>query len=129
MSDRTPRLVKWYRLSFPYRSPRHEAVCAGEHGGVTFWCSWCESTAKWHGGLEVHYASPPGYMAGDDPSHTNCEVTGGRCWHDGTSLYASETLIPMWCGSVNNKTPGTPEEMLSIAEWQYRKRFMESDEE
>lgn len=33
--------------------------------------------------LDVHR------MEGDGaPDHLNCELTGGRCWHDGTSLYA-----------------------------------------
>ena len=29
------------------------------------------------------------------PNHLNCPVTGGRCWHDGTSIYASERVWPI----------------------------------
>lgn len=42
-------------------------------------------------GLELHSIYPKG---DDAPDHIDCPLTGGRCWHDGTSLYASETLWP-----------------------------------
>lgn len=42
-------------------------------------------------GLERHSVYPIGENA---PDHINCPFTGGRCWHDGTSLYAMETLWP-----------------------------------
>ena len=45
-------------------------------------------------GLETHYATAPDYMRGQAPSQTDCHLTGGWCWHDGTSLYAMETLWP-----------------------------------
>jgi len=45
-------------------------------------------------GLECHYAQPPEYMQGQAPTQTDCALTGGWCWHDGTSLYAMETLWP-----------------------------------
>lgn len=46
-------------------------------------------------GLEVHYRQPPGYMSDRAPSHHQCEAIGRvPCWHDGTSLYAEETLLP-----------------------------------
>lgn len=44
-------------------------------------------------GLEFHrFQCPDGESA---PSHTDCPIAGGRCWHDGTSLYATERLWPM----------------------------------
>ena len=48
---------------------------------------------RYSGGLEMHSRT-----ATDDrpPDHTDCWVTGGLCWHDGTSLYVSETVIPLW---------------------------------
>jgi hypothetical protein len=47
------------------------------------------------GGLEYHRRTCPD---GENrpPSHHNCPLLGGICWHDGTSLYASEVLIPRW---------------------------------
>jgi hypothetical protein len=48
------------------------------------------------GGLEAHYREPPDYMKDQAPSHSPCQILGQPCWHDGTSLYASETLYPLW---------------------------------
>ena len=48
------------------------------------------------GGLEMHYRTPPDYMADQAPSDDRCPFIHQPCWHDGTSLYASETLIPKW---------------------------------
>lgn len=43
-------------------------------------------------GLEFHHteegARRVGHWDGEAPHHLNCPMTGGRCWHDGTSLYA-----------------------------------------
>jgi hypothetical protein len=47
-------------------------------------------------GLEFHYFNAPSYMKEAAPSHIDCPYTGGRCWHDGTSLYAMETLWPIF---------------------------------
>lgn len=48
-------------------------------------------------GLEIHYAAGhvPEYLDGNAPTNTDCWLIGGRCWHDGTSLYATESLWPM----------------------------------
>ena len=44
-------------------------------------------------GLETHSR----YSLGCAPSHDQCHVLGGApCWHDGTSLYASEHWLPMF---------------------------------
>jgi hypothetical protein len=29
------------------------------------------------------------------PSHKDCWLIGGQCWHDGTSLYAEEHVWPV----------------------------------
>lgn len=46
-------------------------------------------------GLEYHHKSPLGYMD-DAPSRTDCYLLNGPCWHDGTSLYATETYLPVF---------------------------------
>ena len=46
-------------------------------------------------GLEFHYWEPPEHAKDSAPDHVHCALTGGRCWHDGTSLYARETIWPM----------------------------------
>ena len=47
-------------------------------------------------GLEMHYLERPSYMEGQEPFSENCWLTGCRCWSDGTSLYATEYLYPMF---------------------------------
>jgi|SRR5581483_1880112 len=50
------------------------------------------------GGIEEHHRTPPDYMQADKPSHDHCWILNGKCWHDGSSLYASEVLIPRCLG-------------------------------
>ena len=53
-------------------------------------------------GLEMHYKIRPAYLAGQEPFANQCYLTGGMCWGDGTSLYATEWLYPLvvhWRGS------------------------------
>ena len=47
------------------------------------------------GGVEYHHRAAPDYMAGEDATHEHCWILGGPCWHDGTSLWASEHWIPL----------------------------------
>ncbi len=47
------------------------------------------------GGVEYHCRTAPDYMRDKTASHTHCFVLGGPCWHDGTSLWASEHWIPL----------------------------------
>lgn len=51
---------------------------------------------RYSGGIEFHWRSPPEYMRNEVPSHKNCGVLGGPCWHDGSSMQASEFWIPAW---------------------------------
>ena len=65
--------------------------------GPTMAVSFHVSVNAEHGdsaGLEFHYFEPPDYMRDAAPSHIDCKLTGGRCWHDGTSSYAMGTLWP-----------------------------------
>lgn len=73
--------------------------CEGRLGAVEFHVS--ESTRspdreiEYYGGIEIHRA----VSNADDgpPSHGRCRALSDRaCWHDGSSLYASESWIPMW---------------------------------
>ncbi len=77
-----------YTWSKPWGSVHHRWEFVGPNGAVHFSVSLTEgygSTA----GLEFHALSGDGA-----PDHLNCALTGGRCWHDGTSLYAQETVWP-----------------------------------
>lgn len=73
-------------------------IVAGKEGAIDFHVmdSPFESGGK-IGGVEFHMRTPPDYMDPSKPSHETCwaMLDKGPCWHDGTSLWASEYWIPM----------------------------------
>lgn len=86
------------RLRFGQWERRY--IVEGAAGAVEFWCRTSPLAAgedrDVYGGFEVHRPAPYG---GDDgpPDHGRCSALSERaCWHTGSSLYASETLIPRW---------------------------------
>jgi hypothetical protein len=80
-----------YKYEKPFGYPRHHWELRSQHGGVHFHVSVVKDYDP-SAGLELHSIYPKN---DDAPDHINCPITGGRCWHDGTSLYAMETLWPM----------------------------------
>jgi hypothetical protein len=83
-----------YTWSKPFTNVRHEWSLTGPHMAISFHVSLNEQYGD-SAGLEIHYFDAPIYMKDRAPSHLDCKHTGGRCWHDGTSLYATDTLWPM----------------------------------
>jgi len=81
-------------------SARHFWVVVGPLAGVHLWVEVGNGFP--FGGFETHYRNPPKYMADDSPSHDNCWVLKCPCWHDGTSLWATEYWIPMWLNHPND---------------------------
>lgn len=74
--------------------------------------------SRYYGGLECHYRKPPEYMADDAaPSHSECWLLKAPCWHDGTSLYASEVIIPFW-----QLDPTNNERMFDFIRREYKQR-------
>lgn len=120
-----------YKYSKPYGSPEHTWTVVARHGAMHFHASDCgEEHAKkfgrdnrFSGGLEIHYRTPPDYMANDAPSQDKCWLIGCPCWHDGTSLYASETIIPFWLVAPNDH-----ERMFTFLIREYEERFNAKDE-
>lgn len=83
-----------YTWSKPFGSVRHNWSLVGPVGAINFHVSLHEKYDP-SAGLEIHRYAPADYQRHDAPSHLDCDLTGGRCWHDGTSLYASESLWPL----------------------------------
>lgn len=85
-----------YTWSKPFSSVRHCWQLVGPKGGIHFTANVDEKYPTTCG-LEIHYAAGhvPEYLSSDAPGDTNCWLIGGRCWHDGTSMYATESLWPM----------------------------------
>lgn len=126
---RTEKIMKFnnqkYTYSKPFGSPRHNWEIVGSKAAIHF--SVCTYEER-HNlspacGLEFHYFSPPDYMKDNAPSHVDCKLTGGKCWHDGTSSYASETLWPMVKPLLKF---GNHDEILKLLEWEYEQKFAES---
>ena len=84
-----------YCWTKPFTAVRHEWSLVGAQMAVSFHVSVLEGHED-TAGLEIHYFHAPDYMRDNAPSHIDCPYTGGRCWHDGTSLYATETLWPLF---------------------------------
>jgi hypothetical protein len=88
-----------YRVSRPYGTDWHHVwLIHGPHGSVHFHFTHNPAHEAKYGpsaGLEIHYRTPPAYMKDRAPHHPQCQVLHAPCWHDGTSLYATENLYPL----------------------------------
>lgn len=95
---------KEYKMTFPYGTrPHHCWSIVGRHGAKHLHINGYDamnSRIEFCGGLETHWRVPPEYMANQAPSQDKCWLLNQPCWHDGTSLYVSESIIPMIEGSL-----------------------------
>lgn len=72
----------------------------GLGGGIHIWARKVQPEGwptEWIGGVEVHYAAAPddsGWFDPYAPSHSDCWLLNGPCWHNGTSLYFEERIAP-----------------------------------
>lgn len=107
-----------YTWSNPFGSVHHrwELVCA--EGGVHFHVTMVKDYGP-SCGLEFHSLTGDGA-----PDHVNCPVTGGRCWHDGTSLYAQETV---WPRVESYLKTGDHESIFRGLEYEAKKHFERDD--
>jgi hypothetical protein len=71
-------------------------------------------------GLEIHYRKRPTYMSEREADFPMCDVIGGPCWCDGTSMYATEHLLPLM------DALGV-EGFWGFLEAEYRRRFSERE--
>ena len=103
---------------------RHDYRVICRHGAMNFhWTDMGEDEGKYpsSAGLESHYSTPPDYMKDHAPHHSPCPLLGAPCWHDGTSLYATDTLLPQIRGA-------SLDEAFSILCYEAGKRFDEDDQ-
>lgn len=91
-----------YVWTAPYTAVSHQWSFIGPLGGISFSASIMpEDSPHFMGpscGLEFHHSSRAAHVTGairtDAPSHSPCWLLGEPCWHDGTSLYATEHVWP-----------------------------------
>lgn len=115
-----------YKYGKPWGNPNHTWTVIGARGAMHFHVSDIgEANVKSHdldrrysGGLECHYRFAPDYMADQAPTQDKCWLLGCPCWHDGTSLYAQETIIPFWLTS-----PHDHDRMFNFLIREYEDRF------
>lgn len=103
----------------------HGWTCIGKDGALHLhiFRSEMEGWSGWQGGLEVHRRAPPSYRDADGkPDHADCWLLKGPCWHDGTSLYVSEVVIPYWQVDPDNEA-----RMHNFMRREYAKLFEVSD--
>lgn len=74
-----------YQCTVPFGGTRHHWELRSQQGGIHYHALIYDGHLSC--GLEYHSATP---LDDSAPSHLDCPITGGRCWHDGTSLYAEE---------------------------------------
>ena len=93
-----------YKYTRRFGHPNHVYLVIGRHGAIHFHVTeYPEETRRaspsmpqFSAGLEIHHRQPPDYMEDQPPSHDECWAIKAPCWHDGTTLYAEETLLPIW---------------------------------
>ena len=94
---------------------RHSFAVVGTKGAVEF---WFHTDSMECSGFEVHSRSGEGHWTNmpDHPSHLKCELLDGPCWHNGTSLWASEFWVPLY-------EAGGPDAVWRRLEREYPERF------
>lgn len=107
-----------YTWSKPFGSARHHWSLRGPRGGISFSASGRDGDETC--GLEFHHAIGFQHDPHVAASHINCPITGGACWHDGTSLYATENLWPMFKTYVAR---GEHDKIFRFLEREYDDRF------
>ena len=113
-----------YEYSYSYgQHPFHVWSCVGSRGAIHVHITdygekhAAEYGNRYSGGIEIHYRQPPSYMD-TPPSQNKCWLLGGPCWHDGSSLQASEYWIPSW-----KLAPHDHEAMFNLIEHRMRDSF------
>lgn len=90
-----------YTCIMQFGTLNHSWSLRGPAGGVHFhYQEWIdpERSAQFGGptaGLEIHRLQPAEYQQDQAASHAPCWLLGAPCWHDGTSAYATDTLLPI----------------------------------
>lgn len=95
----------------------------GELGAIDFHCAYPEGPYA-IAGLEMHYRARPTYMPDRPADFDACQVLGGPCWCDGTSLYATERLLPLYRDyALRARGPEDEECWWRTLEEEYQRRF------
>lgn len=108
-----------YKWSKPFGSINHNWELVGPEGGIHFHVSMYRESDP-SAGLEFHHSARARYRCDEAPDHRECPLLGEPCWHDGTSLYASETIWPMVQPMLRS---GDHEAIFRLLEHEYARHF------
>jgi hypothetical protein len=108
-----------FTWSKPFGTVRYSWSFYGPNGGVEFNASVYEGNPSC--GLEFHHTRSAGYRCDEAPDHLKCHITNEPCWHEGTSLYASDTLWPQICSYLQYGS--NHDAIFLLLEDEYNKRF------
>lgn len=123
-------------FGYSHENGKHTWSVVGPLGGVHIWASVAPEIPgfyreeRFYGGIEVHWRNPhyDGWHDPEKPHHDDCWLTGGPCWHDGSSLYFSEHLEPMLRHAPEPFGEGIHEYMKAeCLDW-YRDKMRRDDE-
>ena len=110
-----------YTWTKPFGSVQHHWELLGPNGGIHFHFTETESDSP-RAGLEFHHTRSANMKNDVAPDHINCFLTGEPCWHDGTSLYATEDLLPQIRPMLRG---GNHKDIFTLLEWEYNSHFDE----
>ena len=110
-----------YTYQMLFGNARHQWQVVGPVGAVHFHASINpEGRYGPSCGLEFHHSARANRYPDEAPHHLDCPVLGEPCWHDGTSLYAQESLWPLIEAYLRT---GDHETVFRILEGEYVRRF------
>lgn len=115
-----------YRYSRQFDRQVHRWIIAGARGALEL-CFRELNDGYFTGGIEQHWRSPPSHMVDRPPSHSFCAVIWQPCWHDGSSLCATELWLPRW--ENIRGAPGEHDQMFFLLRKQYEEWFQPKEEE
>lgn len=108
-----------YTYTKRFGHPTHNWELVGPNGGIHFHFNELKDYPT-TAGLEFHHSRSANYQPDTAPDHIKCPLTGEPCWHDGTSLYATESVLPVVQSMLAS---GDHNGVFSVLEHEYKKHF------
>ena len=103
--------------------PRHDWSLKGGRGGVHIWARTSKLPGwptEWFGGCECHTPHTPEHDPQAAPSHEECWLLKGPCWHDGSSLMFNEQIAPFLPLPDSDDPHALEPHHHSMVEWRLR---------
>lgn len=116
-----------YIYTNAFRCPTHRWSILGPMGGCDFHFTEVDGYPT-TAGIELHHVRACGYRTDEAPDHINCPVTGEPCWHDGSSFYATENLLPMFLDCLRHNDQKHAFELLEQEAYRHFSEYERKNE-